>query len=98
MAGREKSANGKDSSLPEVRGTLYSLFKIENGSSKRLLSRREILAILCSFLNYLSIWGLFVAAEIAAWLAKGHCHIAHFSDGTYYIDCVCYQPGYQGKC
>ena len=98
MARRERSTDGKDSGLPEVRSTLYSLFKIENGSCKRLLSRRETLAILGSFLNYLSIWGLFVAVEIAAWLKQGQCHIINFNDGTYYIDCPCYQPGYQGKC
>jgi len=59
---------------------------------------RILLRILGSIINYGGIWTVFVAAELLAWMVKGHCHITHFTDGTYYIDCVCYQPGYQGKC
>ena len=62
------------------------------------LTTREALKILGMMINYLSIWAGFVAVEIAAWLKQGQCHLYHYSDGTFYIDCPCYQPGYQGKC
>ena len=62
------------------------------------LTTREALKILGMMINYFSIWAGFVAIEIAAWLKQGQCHLYHYSDGTFYIDCPCYQPGYQGKC
>jgi len=89
--------NTRSPSLPRAsRNKSWGNTRLE--SEKKPGSPNLLLRITFNALNYLAIWIGFLIAELAGWLTKGHCHITHFSDGTYYIDCVCYQPGYRGKC
>src|SRR5712664_4125636 len=44
---------------------------------------KTVLRIIGSVVSYLGIWNVFLLTELVSFSVHGHCHIIHFTDGTY---------------